>query len=223
VPGGAAMMLTAAVVPPSATQLELAKSLRAATDDLPAPPQPEVRKRSFLRLGSPTVPTTSQPVAIEDVLRFVEPQGMHVLIAQFGKLTTDQAVRLARAIGEAAPSWPRAELTIRGATILESADGRSIWAELDGELTELVEIARGVSGIAQRLGFRFDRRRFQPRIHVATLSEESAAADAAAASVVAALDRFDHEPWVVDHVSLLKKVFHAQGAETVEAARIAIS
>jgi len=217
------MMLTAAVVPPSATQLELAKSLRAATDDVPTPtPQPEVRKRSFLRLGSSAVPTTSQPATIEDVLRFVEPEDMRVLIAQFGNLTTDQAFRLAAAIGEAAPSWPRAAVRIRGATILDSADGRSIWAEFDGDVTELIEIARGVSGIARRLGFRFDRRRFQPRIHVATLRQESAAADAAAAAVVAALDRFDCEPWVVDHVSLLKKVFHAQGAETVEAARIAI-
>lgn len=188
------MMLVAALMPPLTILSEVAQDIRVA-----AGAEPET--------------------STGDGLRFVEPEDMHLLIAQFGNLTTDQAVRLAAALGEA--SWSPAAVRIHGATVFDDdAHGRSIWADLEGDVATLSEIAGGVTRIAQRLGYRFDRRLFQPRVHVATLTGEDTAAAARAAAVCEALDRFDGTPWVTDHVSLMKKSFHPQGTVLVEAATI---
>jgi RNA 2',3'-cyclic 3'-phosphodiesterase len=68
----------------------------------------------------------------------------------------------------------------------------------------LQTIGRSVPQVVQRLGFFVDRRQFRPWLSVGTITEATTAPFLEA--VVARLDGFSGQPWVVDRVTVMRRV-----------------
>jgi len=208
------MLLHTVIIPPSSVLDPVAEVVRSAGDSAVADDSPS--RKGFLRRGG----RQSTALAIEsrtasDELQLVAPGAMSLPIAGFGNVTSADAVRLADALQTAAAGTPGAIVRIAGGTALEFTDDRNVWARIDGDLDALKSMARSVTQVVEQHGFFVDRRRFRPLLCVASVTGATTAPVLEA--VVAALDDFSGEPWVVDQVWLLKAFYgdHATGFEEV--------
>jgi 2'-5' RNA ligase len=136
---------------------------------------------------------------------------MSLPIAGFGNVTSADAVRLSAALQTAAAGTPGATVRIAGGTALEFTDDRNVWARLEGDVDALKSMARDVTQVVEQHGFFVDRRRFRPLLRVATVT--AATTGPFLETVVAALDDFSGEPWVVDQVWLLKAFYGGDATE----------
>ena len=141
---------------------------------------------------------------------------MSLPIAGFGNVTSADAIRLAPDHPPAAAATPGATVRIAGGTALEFSEDRNVWARLDGDVDGLRSMARGLTQVVEQHGFFVDRRRFQPMLCVGSVTAATTAPFLE--SVVAALEAFSGESWVVDQVWLLKAFYgnDSAGFEVVD-------
>jgi 2'-5' RNA ligase len=130
---------------------------------------------------------------------------MSLPIAGFGNVTSADAIRLADALQTAAAGTPGVTVRLAGGTALEFSEDRNVWARLAGDVDGLRSMARGVTQVVEQHGFFVDRRRFRPMLCVGSVTAATTAPFLE--SVVAALDAFSGEPWVVDQIWLLKAFY----------------
>jgi 2'-5' RNA ligase len=124
-------------------------------------------------------------------------------------MTSADAIRLADALHTAAAGTPGVTLRFAGGTALEFSEDRNVWARLEVDVHGLRSMARGVTQVVEQHGFFVDRRRFHPMLCVGTVTAATTAPFLE--TVVAALENFGGESWVVDQVWLLK-AFHANNS-----------
>ena len=204
------MLLHTVIFPPSHVVAAVAEVMRGAAA---VPTEESPSRKGFLRRSSrvavATAPTTS------DELQLVAAEAMSLPIAGFGNVTSADAVRLTEAVRVAAADSAGATIRIAGGTALEFDQDRNVWARLEGDLDALKTMTRDVTQVVEQLGFFVDRRRFRPLLHVATVTPTTTAPFLE--SVVAALDAYSGEPWVVDQVWLMKAFYgsHETGYEEV--------
>ena len=141
---------------------------------------------------------------------------MSLPIAGFGNVTSADAIRLADALQTAAAGTPGVTVRIAGGTALEFTDDRNVWARLAGDVDGLRSMAREVTQVVEQHGFFVDRRRFRPMMCVGSVT--AATTGPFLETVVAALDEFSGESWVVDQVWLLKAFYanDSAGFEVVD-------
>jgi 2'-5' RNA ligase len=214
------MLLHGAIVPPR-TVLE---AVTAVVRSVPVPaevevaPEPAHPKGLLARLGHRRDDPGPAPVAAAPVmLEHVPVEQLNLPITGFGNLTANDAHRLVEAITEAAAAWSPATLRFAGGTALDFPGDPCVWAKLDGDLEDLMEIGRGVPQCVERLGFFVDRRMFRPMLAVATVTP--ATTGPYLQQVVDALDAFRGEEWTVD-ISMLKETFVGTRPELTEFRRI---
>ena len=133
---------------------------------------------------------------------------MSLPIAGFGNVTASDAIRLADALQTAAARTPGVTVRIAGGTALEFSEDRNVWACLEGDVDGLRSMARSVTQVVEQHGFFVDRRRFRPMLCVGTVA--AATTVHLLETVVAALEDFSGEYWVVDQVWLLKAFYGNQ-------------
>lgn len=213
------MLLHTVIVPPSHVLEPVAEVVRSAA--LAATAVEVSPRRGFLRRGPGRATGTTgrsdeATSTAAEQLHFLEPTAMSMPIAGFGNVTSADAIRLADALQTAAAGTPGATVRIAGGTALEFSEDRNVWARLDGDVDGLRSMARGVTQVVEQHGFFVDRRRFRPMLCVGSVTAATTAPFLEA--VVAALDAFSGESWVVDQVWLLKAYYanHATGFETVD-------
>ena len=202
------MLLHTVIVPPRHVLDPVAEVVRSAGDAAPAEDSPS--RKGFLRRGGRQSSAAPSPTAAAQ-LDLLPPWAMSLPIAGFGNVTSADAVRLAAALQTAAAGTPGATMRIAGGTALEFTDDRNVWARLAGDLDALKAMARGVTQVVEQHGFFVDRRRFRPLLRVATVT--AATTGPFLEAVVAALDDFSGEPWVVDQVWLLKAFYGSDATE----------
>ena len=152
------------------------------------------------RLGRRTV-TDSEPELVAPELDLVPSDDLALPVTAFGNVTTSDAQRIVDAITEQTEGWAAPTLHFAGGTALDFPGDRSVWAKVDGDVSDLMSIARGVPQSVERLGFFVDRRVFRPMLSVATVTESTTAPDLN--SVVDALNDFRGQDWRIDAVVLL--------------------
>jgi 2'-5' RNA ligase len=202
------VLLHTVIVPPRHVLDPVAEVVRSAGDAAQAE-APSARK-GFLRRGGRQSSSETSPTVAEQ-LDLLQPWAMSLPIAGFGNVTATDAVRLAAALQTAAAGTPGATVRIAGGTALEFTDDRNVWARLEGDVDALKSMARDVTQVVEQHGFFVDRRRFRPLLRVATVN--AATTGPFLESVVAALDGFSGEPWVVDEVWLLKAFYGSDATE----------
>jgi 2'-5' RNA ligase len=214
------VLLHTVIVPPARILEPVAEVVRAAA--LAASPEELSPRRGFLRRGAGRENGTARrsdeaaAAAASEQLQFLEPTAMSLPIAGFGNVTSADAIRLADALQSAASGTPGATVRIAGGTALEFSEDRNVWARLEGDVDGLRSMARGVTQVVEQHGFFVDRRRFRPMLCVGTVTAATTAHFLE--TVVAALEDFNGESWVVDQVWLLKAFYgnHSTGFEVVD-------
>jgi 2'-5' RNA ligase len=134
---------------------------------------------------------------------------LHVVLAQFGNLPTEEVPRLTTALAEWMPDLgPAPTLRMAGGGVADERSHRVVVARMSGDVGRLSEVARDVGAVAATRRLYVDRRRFQPALSVAAL-DPGAPADAAA-GLLAALETYEGPAWTLAGVSLMR----ASWAET---------
>lgn len=210
------MFLQAALRPPKSVLDAIHQAVRAAQPPpMGAPPPPPPPRRGALgRLAGRGVQVAEPPVELVPGFRLVPADRLDLLIAGFGNVTMGDAIKVAASLKEEAVYWATPTVHFAGANVQEFSTHRSIVVMLDGEVAELLKVAKAVTQCVQRRGLRFDRRKFLPLIEVATIGATATSSEVMA--FLNALEGFQGEPWTVDHVSLMKRSFDTTSMDYLE-------
>jgi 2'-5' RNA ligase len=200
------MRLFTAIVPPRPVLQEVVRVVASVppTEPVASGTGGERSRRRWFG-GRGAAEQTTAPPEPEHNAQLNRPplEAMYIPITGFGNVTLGDSVKLAAALREAVAGWQRPTVAFAGAAALEFKGDESVWARLSGDLDELMTIGRGVPQVVQRLGFFVDRRVFRPWLSVGTITDETTAPYLE--RLVAALEEFRGESWVVEHVHLMKR------------------
>ena len=213
------MFLHAALTPPPEVLEAISRAVQAAQPPAVAPPRPpHPRRGAFDRLAGRHVQVAESRAEPVSAFEPIPAWRLSIPIAAFGNVAMGDAIRVAESLKEEAEHWATPVVRFVGATLSEVADRRLVAVTLDGEVAELALVARAVTQCVQRRGFRFDRRVFQPQLEVATIGESATGGQVM--GFLNALEGFSGQPWIVDHVSLLKRSFDTASVDSMEYLRI---
>jgi len=195
--------LHAAFVPPATVRQALVELLRAQ-EPVPTQPAPvEASRGLFRRRSTPELEVT--PTG--PMLDLVPADRLVLPITDFGYLNAGDARRLGDAVERACAELPRGpSVRVSGGSALIDPEDRFVWAELevaDDDLEALRAIARSVVSAVEPLGFFCDRRRFRPRISVATITDATTVEHLE--QVLAALAEYQSAPWKMAEVDILQR------------------
>ena len=167
-----------------------------------------------MRLFAAIVPPLSAREELVEVLHaagagsreldMVSVEDLRIPITRFGNVSQRDALQLYSVLGEAARSWPRAELRFAGSAALEWPGDECVWTRLDGDVDGVLTIGRGVPPAVKRLGFLVDRRAFRPWMAVGSITEHTTAPFLE--HLVAELDEFKGTMWTLSTIAIMRKV-----------------
>jgi 2'-5' RNA ligase len=210
------MLVHGAIVPPRAA-LEavdaVVRSVRVPVEQAPDPAGSKGLRGRFGRHRADVEPPPPPPAMLEHV----PVADMQFPVTAFGNLTTHDTHRVTQTIKEVATDWHPATVRFAGGTALDFPGDWSVWAKLEGDLDEVLAMARSVPQSVEALGFFVDRRKFRPMMSVAKVTP--ATTGPFLEEVVAALDAFQGEEWSAE-VVLLKETFVNGRPQLVEFERI---
>jgi 2'-5' RNA ligase len=201
------MHLHAALVPPPS----IAEAVAALVESIQPDPAPVVEEpRGLFRRRGRAVQPAGEPEEVEPAppLDLVPSDQLQLPLTMFGNVTSDQLPGLQRTVAEVASGLPPATVWAAGGAALEFTGDRSVWLKLDGDVDGLWAVFRALNEAVERLGFFLDRRKFRPWLAVATINDETTAPHLE--RVVAALDAYQGEPWLVDGISLMKRILDSR-------------
>ena len=193
-----AMQLDSVFIPPRGVCEAVSAAVRAVPEPRPVAVEPArsgVLGRLFGRRED-----VSEHAPHVPALEHVPVDHLHLPITGFGNLTPHDGIALAEILSVEAAGWPTPTVHLAGGTALEFTGDRAVWARLDGEVDDLVQIARAVPVTVAQLGYFVDRRIFRPMLAVAAVTETTTGPYLEA--VVEALQGFESEEWTVDHLAL---------------------
>ncbi|MEO5664631.1 MAG: hypothetical protein ABIR39_15255 [Nocardioides sp.] len=156
------MQLQAVIVPPpSVVQDALAAAHTITLKPGAAPEKPGMVQRLLQRQSGRVAPT--------DHLAVVASDAMFIRLAHLGSVTSDDAIRLARALDEPAAAWPAPVVHVAELGIELSDTQMLITARLGGDTDGLRGIFRAFNEAAKAQRFFLDRRSFRPEFTVASI------------------------------------------------------
>jgi len=202
------MHVRASLVPPERIANAVAEVV--ASVELPVEPPPPPPKGIFRRKAEPAAP----PPPPAPQLDLLPSDQLQIPLCSFGNLTTDEVTRLGKALASIASELTAPTVWVAGGTALEFTGDQSVWAKLEGDVDGLWAVFRGINEGVERLGFFLDRRSFRPWLSLGTINEATTAPYLE--DVVAALDAYRSEPWLVDGVSLMKLALTGKPPGAVE-------
>jgi hypothetical protein len=195
--------LHAVFIPPDEVRRALV-DLVARQEPAPAEPVEPTPSRGLFRRSTPepvVLPPSGPLLDIAPADRLVLP------VTDFGYVTSGDARRLGEAVERACAELPGGpSVRVSGGAALIDPQDRSVWADLaipDEDLDSLRTIAQAVVSAVEPLGYFCDRRRFRPRLAVATINDATTAEHLE--QVLAALSAYESEPWTITEVSILQR------------------
>lgn len=156
------MQLQAVIVPPqSVLQDALAAAQTITLKDEAPPDKPGTVARLLRR--------RSGQAAAAPGLTVVASEASFVRLARLGSVTSDDALRLARALDDVAATWPAPVVHVAELGIELTDTQLVISAQLGGDIDGLRDIFRGFNEAAKAQRFFLDRRSFRPEFTVAAV------------------------------------------------------
>jgi 2'-5' RNA ligase len=203
------MRLFAVITPPRPVLDEVRQVVRGSRGAPGAPSGGAHRRPGLLgRLGSRSAPSAETDGdgadGGNDELTVPSVDRMYLPLTGFGNVTLGDSVQLVEALRTEAATWTPPTVHLAGGTALEFRGDESVWAKIAGDVDGLQMIGRTVPQVVQRLGFFVDRRQFRPWLAVGTITEATTAPYLE--GVVARLEAFSGRPWVIDTVTVMRRV-----------------
>jgi 2'-5' RNA ligase len=157
------VQLQAVIVPPqSVLQDALAAAQTIHLKPTEAPPAKlGIVERLFQRQSGPAAPAAELTVLASDA--------MFIRLARLGSVASDDARRLARALGEVAATWSAPVVHVAELGIELTDTQLVINAQLGGDIDGLRDIFRNFNEAAKAQRFFLDRRSFRPEFTVASI------------------------------------------------------
>jgi 2'-5' RNA ligase len=156
------VQLQAGIIPPqSVLQDALAAAQTIHLKPAAPPEKPSIVGRLLQR--------QSEAPALATELTVRASEAMFVRVARFGNVTSDDARRLARALGEVAATWPAPVVHVAELGIELTDTQLVVNAQLGGDIDGLRDIFRNFNEAAKAQRFFLDRRSFRPEFTVATV------------------------------------------------------
>jgi 2'-5' RNA ligase len=140
---------------------------------------------------------------------------MHELLVpvnNFGNVALRDAVALSDALTREAARWEPMRLRFSGAAALEFPGDRSVWARLDGDIEQLLALARAVPQVVTRLGFFVDRRKFRPWLPLGEITDD--VTPEFLQGLVDVLEGYRGPSWIVEELTLVR--WHPPAEQTTE-------
>lgn len=156
------MQLQAVIVPPPSVVQDALAAARTITLKPGASPQ---KQGMVQRLRQ----RQSGRVAPVDHLAVVASDAMFIRLAHLGSVTSEDALRLARALDEPAATWPAPVVHVAELDIELTDTQMLITARLGGDTDGLRDIFRAFNEAAKAQRFFLDRRSFRPEFTVASI------------------------------------------------------
>ena len=146
-------------------------------------------------------------------VRTVRPQGVHLTLKFLGDIATSALDSVVLAMGTAAASVPPFGLSLAGTGIFPNPRfARVLWVGIDGDLNGLRQLQTHIEDGLASLGYRRDRRGFNPHVTIARIRDSVSAADRRRVIDSASSVNVDRLSIEVDSVSLIKSTLHSDGA-----------
>ena len=156
------MQLQAVIIPPQSVLQDALAAAQTIHLKPEAPPEkPRIVERLFQRQSEVAAPAAELTVVASDA--------MFIRLARFGNVTSDDARRLARALGEVAATWPAPVVHVAELGIELTDTQLVVNAQLGGDIDGLKGIFRNFNEAAKAQRFFLDRRSFRPEFTVASV------------------------------------------------------
>jgi 2'-5' RNA ligase len=157
------VQLQAVIVPPQSVlqdALAAAQTIHLKPQDAP-PEKPGMVARLLHRQSEAAAPSAELTVVASNT--------MFVRVARLGSVTSDDARRLARALGEVAATWPAPVVHVAELGIELTDTQLLVNAQLGGDTDGLKHVFRNFNEAAKAQRFFLDRRSFRPEFTVASI------------------------------------------------------
>ncbi len=146
-------------------------------------------------------------------VRPVRPHGIHLTLRFLGDVDCDAVSRAVSAIAAAAARSHPFDLSLgEVGAFPNTASARVLWVGVDGDTDSLGELRENVEAELSDLGFRRDRRRFNPHITLARLRDRVSRADRRRIVEVASDVGHARPHFRIEAVTLFQSTLHPEGS-----------
>lgn len=142
--------------------------------------------------------------------RWVPPENMHLTLAFLGDVEERRLPELEETLFAAtAEVTEPLRLRIQGiGAFPDERAARTLWAGLDGDVPQLIELQKRVAQALKARGFDFDQRRFRPHVTLARLRQAQPMPDR-----LPRLHQFGE--WTADELQIVESHLHPAGPRYV--------
>ena len=146
-------------------------------------------------------------------VRAVRSNGIHLTIRFLGDVELDTVPQITSAIRSVASRSRPFELAIGDiGAFPNTRSARVLWIGVEGDIASLSELRENVEGELAGVGFRRDRRRFNPHITLARLRDRVARGDRRRVIEAASNVGFARVRFPVDSITLFRTTLHPEGS-----------
>jgi len=108
------------------------------------------------------------------VVKWVEPNSIHVTLKFLGEISEDSIEELMLAIEESAQGTMPFQLEVRGVGAFPCLDRpRVLWVGVKGELEKIAQIQKRIESNTEQLGFPRESRAFSPHLTLGRVRDEA--------------------------------------------------
>ena len=145
--------------------------------------------------------------------RTVRPQGIHLTLKFLGDLSVELVPEIEAAMDSAAGEIAPFDLSLGDAGVFPNPRAtRVLWVGVAGDLDSLGRLQRRVEGSLAKLGFRPERRRFNPHITAGRLRDSVSNADRRRITEALLSHEYGRPMIRVESISLIRSTLHPDGA-----------
>lgn len=145
------------------------------------------------------------PAAPAGELDLVRGSSLRIPVAELGNLTRPDARRVCEALASRLTGiGPVPVVHLEGVWALEDGADPTVAVHLRGDVEDVAGLARSIPPLLAGHGLYVDRRRFVPRLPVATVTATTTLPTVQ--RLVSALEGFTSPAWEVDHLDVLTRV-----------------
>lgn len=103
-------------------------------------------------------------------LDLVPAEHLHLRLANFGNVSHADSVSVRKSLNRELQLWTPMKFYFGAAVALEPIGDDSVWAQLEGDVEQLAEVADVITKVGKRLGFPVDRRLSRRRVRVGRIT-----------------------------------------------------
>ena len=146
-------------------------------------------------------------------VRTVRPSGIHLTIKFLGDVSADLIPEIESAMDDAAAEAEPFDLALGDSGAFPNPGAaRVLWVGVAGDMERLRRLNRRVERSLSGLGFKPERRRFNPHITAARMRDRVSRSDRRRATDALFSHRYARPAIRVDRISLIRSVLHPDGA-----------